>query len=218
MFMALATVFAAKALGGIMQGIAGNKQAAAQNKAAYLNNQRMLMQAGQQASQSYIQMGSLAGQATATQAEAHRQAELQSGQQQTLAAASSTIGASVDAVQNDIAHEEEIRRAQLATDLDTQLGNLRSQANAAYAGATNNLDQGVKTQSMGKIIGGSVLNAAVSTGMDYLGSRLQFGAGAAGKAAGTTKASLSSSSQGLSTAATSANSANIRRLMGGVNF
>lgn len=214
MFMALAAVFGAKVLGGVLQGIAGNKQAAAQNKAAYLNNQRMLMQAGQQASQSYIQMGSLASQATGTMAEAHRQAQLQSGQQATLAAASNTIGASVDAVQNDIARQDEERRAELATDLDTQLYNLRSQANAAYEGATNNLDHGVKGQSAGKIIGSSILNAGLSTATDYLGSRLQFGAGAAKSAAGT-GSSLSSTTQGLSTPASNAN---LQRWFGGVKF
>lgn len=216
MFMALAAVFGAKVLGGVLQGIAGNKQAAAQNKAAYLNNQRMLMQAGQQASQSYIQMGSLASQATGTLAEAHRQAELQSGQQATLAAASGTIGASVDAVQNDIARQEEDRRAQLANDLDIQLAGLRSQADAAYSGATNNLDKGVKGQSAGKIIGGSILNAGISTATDYLGSRLQFGAGAAkGAASSASSTSLSSTSQGLSN---SAGNANLQKWFGGVKF
>lgn len=216
MFMALASVFAAKALGGVLQGIAGNKQAAAQNKAAYLNNQRMLVQAGQQASQSYIQMGSLASQATGLQAEAHRQAQLQAGQQEVSAAASGTIGSSVDAVQNDIEHEEDVKRAQLANDLDTNLYNLRSQANAAFEGAANGLQQGVKTKSAGSIIGGSILNAAISTGMDYLGSRMQFGAGAAKTAsASTSTSSLGAAATGLSA---ETRNANLNKWFGGVKF
>ena len=217
MFMALAAVFGAKVLGGVLSGIAGNKQAAAQNKVAYINNQRMLFQAGQQASAAYTQMGSLASQATGLQAEAHRQAQLQEGAQAVSAAASGTIGSSVDAVQNDIEHEEDERRAQLANDLDTQLTNIRSQANSAYEGATNGLDHGVKTKSMGSIVGGSIVNAGLSTAMDYLGSRMQFGASAAkGATAAATGSSLGATSQGLSQSAT--NAANLKGLFGGVSF
>ena len=186
MFMALAASFGMKALGGILGGLGARKQAKYQNQATYLQNQRMLMQAGQQASQAYTQMGSLASQATGTLAEAHRQAQLQSGQQQTLAAASGTIGASVDAVQNDIQRQDEVQRAQLATDLDTQLFNLRSQANAAYSDATNNLGTAVKAPSTGSIIGNSLLNAGLSTGAEYLGARMQFGAGKSNRVAPST--------------------------------
>lgn len=215
MFMALAAVFGAKVLGGVLQGIAGNKQARAQNKAAYLNNQRMLLQAGQQANQAYAQMGSLASQATGLQAEAYRQAQLQSGQQAVSAAALGTIGGSVDAVQEDIEHEEEVRRAQLANDLDTQLNNVRSQANAAFEGAANGLDSGVKTKSMGNIVGSSILNAGISTGLDYLGARMQFGASKAASTASSGSSSLSASSQGLSVAQ---RNANLNKMFGGVNF
>ena len=221
MFMALATVFGSKVLGGVLQGIAGNKQAAAQNKAAYINNQRMLMQAGQQASQAYVQMGSLASQATGLQAEAYRQAQLQGGQQAVMAAASGTIGSSVDAVQEDIEHEAETRSAQLASDLDTQLANIRSQADAAYAGAANGLDRGVKTRSMGSIIGNSVVNAGLSTAMDYLGSRMQFGAGAAKPTGGSGGISHSAGVYGSSSSfspATASNAANLSKWFGGVKF
>lgn len=214
MFMALAASFGAKALGGVLQGLAGNSQAKAQNRAAFLNNQRMLMQAGQQANQAYAQMGSLASQSTGLQAEAYRQAQLQAGQQQVMAAASGTIGSSVDAVQEDIEHEEEVKRAQLASDLDTQLNNVRSQANAAFEGAANGLDQGVKTKSMGSILGSSILNAGISTGLDYLGARMQFGAGKPGSSAGTSR-SIGASAQGLSAAQ---NNANLDQLISGVKF
>lgn len=197
MFMALAIGFGVKALGGILGGISKNKQIKAQNKATYLQNQRMLLQAGQQANQAYAQMGALSSQATGLQAEAQRQARLQGGQQDTLAAASGTIGASVDAVQNDIEHQSDVQRAQLATDLDTQLSNLRSQADSAFSSAVNNLGAGQKTQSMGSIIGKSVLSAGVDTGLNYLGARMQFGAsGAASKA--PVQGSTTSSSFGQS--------------------
>lgn len=183
MFMALAAMFGAQALSGIVSGLGANSKAAAANKAAFLNNQRIMNQSAAQASKSYAEMASAAGQATALQAEAHRQAKMQGAQQATLAAATGTIGASVDAVQSDIMHQEDARNAQIAEDLDTQLQNLRGQANAALTGGTQNLDQGVKGQSMGSILGSSVLNAGLNTGLNYLGARLNFGAmGAASKA------------------------------------
>lgn len=176
MLMALAAVYGAKALGGVLQGLSANKQAKAQNRAAYLNNQRMLLQAGQQANQAYAQMGSLSSQATGLQAEAYRQAQLQSGQQEVLANAAGTFGSSVQAVQNDIQHSQEVGSAEMSNDLETQLNNIRSQATAAFSSAVNNLDQGVKTHSTSSIFGNALVNAGVSTAADYLGTRWQFGA------------------------------------------
>lgn len=169
--MVMAGMFAAQALSGLLSSSSKRKQQAAQNKATLLQNQRMLAQAGQEASQAYVEAGSAASQATGLLNEAGRLTAIEQGNQAVNAAASGTIGSSVDAVQMDLDRQEQQRKATIAEDLATQLANSRSKADAAYTSAINNFGSGQKVQSTGSMWASSLINAGLSTASSYLAKR-----------------------------------------------
>lgn len=173
--MWLAANFGASALGNLLGNGAYNKQVRAQNRATYAQNQRMILQAGQEANAAYAQMGALASQATGQLAEADRLSTLQRGEQAVTAAASGTTGASVRAVQMDIDRQQAQSREVIARDLMTQMDNLRNQASAAYASAGNNLGTAVKAKSGVSGLFGALGSAAFSTGAVYARQLSQFG-------------------------------------------
>lgn len=172
MWWVWAAMIASKVVGNVLQSKSQNKQIEAQNKAQYAQNRRMLVQAGMEATQAYAQAGSLASQATGLEAEAGRLAQQQGGEQAAAAAASGTIGASVDAVQMDIRRQEQVRRATVAEDLSTQLSNLRSRADSAFLSAVNNMGTGQNVQSGSSIWGNALLSAGASTAATYASYRL----------------------------------------------
>lgn len=171
----LAAQFGASALGSLLGTGAQNKQIAAQNRATYAQNQRLITQAGQEASAAYAQMGALSSQATGQLAEADRLATIQRGEQAVQAAASGTTGSSVMAVQYDIQRQQEQQQAATAADLETQLLNLRNRANSAWSSAYNNLGSAVKGTSAASALFGAVTAGAMSAGGTYINQRLTRG-------------------------------------------
>ena len=178
---ALALAFgmsAGKSLLGGLQNRALQKQ---ENKLIRENNRLKLVEMSYALGQTQVQQAAVRQQAATDLNTAGRMANTAGGDARAQAAAAGVRGASVDAVQDDIAMELSRAIGEIETRTITQTYNLNEQARSIAQSTLHNLGYLNKVASPAQVLGSSLVSGALNAGAQYASAYFQFG----GKAAPT---------------------------------
>ncbi len=175
MLPALFAVAGASALQSLVGGMQQRKQIKAQNKETARVNQINTLEAFQGVSAIEVQRGHLRQQTAKTLSLVDRRAEEEAATTGAVAAAAGVKGASVDAVRMDIDRAEQEAQFEIEQQHITQEYDLNQRIRELMVSTQNSLGSMQKVPSTGSIIGGALLNGAMSAGSQYASSYFKFG-------------------------------------------
>ncbi len=175
MLPALFAVAGASALQSLVGGMQQQKQIKAQNKEIARVNAINTLEAFQGVSAIEVQRGRLRQQTAKSLALVDRRAEEEAATTGAVAAAAGVKGASVDAVRMDIDRAEQEAQFEIEQQHITQEYDLNQRIRELMVSTQNSLGSMQKVPSTSSIIGGAVLNGALSAGSQYASSYFKFG-------------------------------------------
>ncbi len=175
MLPALFAVAGASALQSLVGGMQQRKQIKAQNKETARVNKINTLEAFQGVSAIEVQRGHLRQQTAKSLALVDRRAEEEAATTGAVAAAAGVKGASVDAVRMDIDRAEQEAQFEIEQQHITQEYDLNQRIRELMVSTQNSLGSMQKVPSTGSIIGGALLNGAMSAGSQYASSYFKFG-------------------------------------------
>ena len=173
----LAALAGANLLQGITQARASNKAAAAEAAAIQQANTQNTIRTAARAALIQAQLAAAAKQQAQAGFDIDRQKKQALGAASASAAASGTIGASVDAVQQEIDMAADEADSRLNAEWDLTLANAEQQLSDTVQSGLDALQSGRPVASVGSQALGLLLNTAASTASTYYMSKMNLGLG-----------------------------------------